>query len=137
MVEAGREHLVVVDRDPHVRLLLQKFLGDAYTIEFFDDGYSALDHVRRSPPSVLITEILIPRLDGLALCRLLKGDLTTRHVPILVFSMLTGGERVRQSGADAFLAKPLEKNRLIAALRRLTEPRERGGALPPQEQCDS
>lgn len=112
--------ILVVDRDPHVRRLLQGFLGEAYAVEFSEDGYSALDRVRASPPAAVITEILIPRLDGLALCRSLKGDPATRLVPILVISMLAANERARQSGADDFLEKPLEKVSVLAAVRALT-----------------
>jgi CheY-like chemotaxis protein len=135
---AERETVFVVDRDPHVRWLMQQFVGDAYAVVFFDDGYSALDGARKSPPSALLTEILIPRLDGLALCRLLKGDPVTEHVPILVFSMLAADERARQAGADAFLDKPLEKRRFVESLRGLTESkRRRKGAAPSQEQLAS
>jgi len=125
--------VLVVDRDPHVRRLVRQFLGEAYVVEFADDGYSALDRVRSSAPSAVITEILVPRLDGLALCRSLKGDAVTERVPILVISMLAAHERARLSGADAFLEKPLEKTSLVAAVRRLIDTKERGSALPQQD----
>jgi CheY-like chemotaxis protein len=123
--QGARETLCVVDRDPHVRRLVQQFIGESYVVDFFDDGQSALDTVRRSAPSALVTEILIPGLDGLALCRLIKGDPVTQGIPILVSSMLAAEERARQSGADAFLEKPLEKKRFVASLRGLTQPRGR------------
>jgi CheY-like chemotaxis protein len=121
-----QETLCVVDRDPHVRRLVQQFVGASYVVDFFDDGQSALDTVRRSAPSALVTEILIPGLDGLALCRLLKGDPVTREIPILVSSIVAAEDRARQSGADAFLEKPLEKKRFVASLRGLAQRRERG-----------
>lgn len=92
----ARETVLIVDRDPRV------FLAGECAVEVIDDGYSALDRVGRDPPAALITEILIPRLDGLALCLSLEGDAAT--VPILVISMLAAQERARLSGADAFLA---------------------------------
>ena len=130
----GRGTLFVVDRDPHIRRLVQQFVGDDYIVECFDDGYSALEGVRRSAPSVLITEILIPRLDGLALCRLLKEDPVTEHVPVLVSSVLAAEERARRSGADAFLEKPLERRRLTASLTAVAQARGRRGTIPLQEQ---
>lgn len=102
-------------------------------MEFVEDGYSALDRVRSRSPSAVITEILVPRLDGLALCRSLKGDSLTERVPVLVISMLAAHERARLSGADAFLEKPLEKSSLVAAVRRLIDTKERGSALPQQD----
>ena len=118
---APLEKVFVVDCDPHVRRLVLHFIGNAYVVEFFDDGYSVLDRVRKSPPCAVVAEIMIPRLDGLALCRLLKADPATAHVPVLVFSVLAAGDRARQSGADAFLDKPLEKERFVRSLLRLTE----------------
>jgi two-component system cell cycle response regulator DivK len=119
------EKVFVVDCDPHVRRLVIHFIGDAYVVEFFDDGYAALDRARKSPPCAVIAEIMTPRLDGLALCRLLKADPSTAQVPVLIFSVLAAGERARESGADAFLNKPLEKERFVASLLRLTERREK------------
>lgn len=115
-----RPKLYVVERDPHVCSLLGQFLGETFTIEVFASGYEALDRARRFPPAVLITEILTAELDGLALCRLLKGDAATKRVPILVLSMLASGERAQMAGADAFLQKPIERNRLMKAVRGLT-----------------
>ncbi|MEO7037910.1 MAG: response regulator [Polyangiaceae bacterium] len=132
-----RETVLLVERDPHVRRLVQRFLGEAYVVEFIDDGYSALDRVRSSAPAAVITEILVPRLDGLALCRSLKGDTVTERVPILVISMLAAHERARLSGADAFLEKPLEKTSLVAAVRRLIDTKEGASALPPQDMSNS
>jgi CheY-like chemotaxis protein len=119
------ERVFIVDCDPHVRRLVLHFIGNAYIVEFFDDGYSALDRARKLPPFAIITEIMVPRLDGLALCRLLKADRATVHVPILVVSVLAASERAGQSGADAFLDKPLEKETFVAALLKLTEREEK------------
>ncbi len=118
--ESMRERVVVVETDRQVRALVQRFVGNTYLVEFHDDGSSALDRVRSEAPSLLITEILVPRLDGLALCRSLKTDRATAHVPILVYSVLAAEDRARQSGANAFLEKPLEKRRLVASMRELT-----------------
>jgi CheY-like chemotaxis protein len=122
-------NLLVVDRDTHVRRLVLHFVGNAYVVEFADDGYAALDRVRKSPPAALVADLMIPRLDGLALCRLLKGDAATARVPVLLFSVLAAGDRAAKAGADAFVAKPLDRERFVAALLRLTEP-DRSGLLP-------
>jgi two-component system cell cycle response regulator DivK len=135
--ESGRsgalEKVFVVDRDAYVRRLLLQFIGSTYVVEFIDDGYVALDRVRRSPPAALVAEVMIPRLDGLALCRLLKGDSSTAKVPVLLFSVLAANERARQAGADAFLAKPLERESFLASMLGLMERGNRRGALPRQE----
>ncbi len=128
---ASRPVLYLVDRDPHVRRLVQRFVGDSHVIELFNDGLSALDRARKTPPAALIAEILIPELDGLGLCRALKSDPLTEHVPVLVASTLAAEGPARHSGADAFLGKPLEKKMFLASLRGLTAKGPRGDGARP------
>ncbi|MGD0525310.1 MAG: response regulator [Polyangiaceae bacterium] len=120
-VAAPLDTIVVVEGDLHVRRLVLHFIGSAYLVEFVADGYAALDRVRRAPPAALVAEIMIPRLDGLALCRLLKGDASTAKVPVMLFSVLDASERAKQAGADAFIAKPLEKQLFVSSLLGLVE----------------
>jgi two-component system response regulator MprA len=124
---AGRRLLVlVVERDPHVRELEQHFLEQAgYSIEFAADGLDALERARRLLPDVIVTEILVPRLDGLALCRKIKADPATRGISVLVFSILAAAARAREAGADAFLTKPIAERRLVSTVQDLLEERLR------------
>jgi CheY-like chemotaxis protein len=118
--ENGRALILVVERDPHVRELEGYFLEEAgFSVEFAEDGVSALARAREIVPDILITEILVPRMDGLALCRRLKEDEGTRHIAVLVFSILMAAGRAREAGADAFLRKPLVDSRLVDTVRQL------------------
>jgi len=113
-IVAERPVVLIVEADPSTRKLLAYFLEEAgYAVEFAADGYIALDRVRLIQPALLITEVYLPHLDGLTLCRLLKKDRATGGVPILVLSMLDAEELARESGADAFTKKPFEKQRLL------------------------
>ena len=117
---SSRMLVLVVERDPHVRELEAHFLGQAgFAVEFAVDGLLAHQRAQELLPQIVITEILVPKLDGLALCRQLKADPATRNIAILVFSMLAASVRAREAGADAFLMKPLAENRLINAVREL------------------
>ena len=78
-------------------------------------GYIGLERARRLGRAIVITEILVPELDGLGLCRLIKGD-PTLQVGVVVLSMLSATERARQAGADAFLLKPIEEDRLVSTI---------------------
>jgi CheY-like chemotaxis protein len=116
--------VMVADADPHIRELAGYFLTEAgYSVTFEIGGYEALDSARKAPPMAILADLLLDRLDGLALCRLLKGDPATEHIAIIVFSVLAAEERARNSGADAFMLKPLEKNRLLMALEEATRKR--------------
>lgn len=120
----GKAIILVVDRDPHVRELEAHFLNRAgFSVGFAEDGIGALEQARKIVPDILITEILVPALDGLALCRLLKADPRTRDIAVLVFSILAAADRAREAGADAFLLKPLAQHTLVDTVRQLLEAR--------------
>jgi CheY-like chemotaxis protein len=116
----GRGTILVVERDPHIRVLETLFLTEAgYVVEFADDGAAALEQARQLRPDLLITEIMVPRLDGLTLCRLLKEDPDTKGIMVLIFSILTASARARDAGADAFLRKPLAEQKLVDTVEQL------------------
>jgi DNA-binding response OmpR family regulator len=110
----------IVDKDIHLRKLLVEFLSDLNCrLHFFDDGYAALDAARRNPPTLMITEVLVPRLDGLTLCRLIKGDPTLVAVKVLVLSFLSAEDRALLSQADEFIKKPIQRPIILQAVRAL------------------
>jgi two-component system response regulator MprA len=124
-VTQRRVIILVVERDPHVRELEAFFLNEAgYAVEFTADGPAALERARKLGPDIVITEVLVPKLDGLALCRQLKGDSQTRDIMVLIFSILAAGTRAREAGADAFLMKPLAEHRLVDTVRQLLARRD-------------
>lgn len=116
----GQALILVVERDPHVRELETFFLEQAgYGVEFAADGVTAVALARDLHPRILITEILVPKLDGLAVCRKLKEDPETSDISVLIFSILAAHDRALEAGADAFLLKPLAKARLVETVREL------------------
>jgi len=122
--ETGKAIILVVERDPHVRELEEHFLREAgFSVGFAQDGEAALVEAQKVIPDILITEILVPMLDGLALCRRLKADPRTRDIAVLVFSILAAAGRAREAGADAFLLKPLGEHALVDTVRQLLEER--------------
>ena len=116
----GSAVILCVERDPFVRDLESYFLTEAgFGVTFAEDGLQALQLVHELHPTIVITEILVPKLDGLALCRRLKSDPATRDIAVLVFSLLAAERRARDAGADAFLSKPLSAEGLKVAVREL------------------
>lgn len=109
--------VLIAERDPHVRDLQRFFLERAgFAVEFADDGVAALERARLAHPAVVVTEILLPKLDGLTLCRQLRADPGTRDVGIVVFSVLAAAARAREAGAHAFLRKPLVESTFLASV---------------------
>lgn len=125
----GRALILVVERDPHVRALERYFLEEAgFEVELAADGAHALAEAQRLRPHIVITEILVPKMDGLKLCRKLKREPATASVLVLVFSFLAAQERASEAGADAFLAKPVNETALITVLEELLEQLDDGQA---------
>lgn len=118
--QEGRALILVVEKDPHVRRLEEYFLQRAgFAVEFAADGELALERAREGSPAIVISEILVPKLDGLALCWQLKNDPATCDIAVLIFSILAAESRAREAGADAFLMKPLQDEKLVDVVHRL------------------
>jgi len=115
-----RALILVVERNPVVQHLERYFLEQAgYTVEFAGDGVFALERARELRPRIVVTEIMVPALDGLNLCRMLKSDPNTAHTRVLIFSHLHAEDRAREVGADAFLLKPIDEELLIDTVEKL------------------
>ncbi|HSS19052.1 MAG TPA: response regulator [Pyrinomonadaceae bacterium] len=114
--------ILVVERNPAVQKLERFFLEQAgYSVEFASDGVSALARTKELCPRIVVTEILVPRLDGLSLCRALKSDPKTRSIIVLVFSHLHAEDRANEAGANAFMVKPIDEEHLINIVSKLLE----------------
>src|ERR1041384_1052785 len=113
---AGRT-ILIVERDRNVRELQSYALNAAgFSVEFADDGEAAFAYARSHTTVLIVTEILTAKIDGLALCRRLRAEPATCHVPVLVFSILAAAARAEEAGATAFLRKPFIESTFIAAI---------------------
>jgi CheY-like chemotaxis protein len=109
--------ILIVESDVHTRELAHAFLtGAGHSVTFAGDGAAAMNELAESSPDMILTEIMLPKLDGLSLCKRVKGDPQTQHVKVLVFSVLAAVVRSHEAGADGFLKKPLSERRLLDAV---------------------
>ncbi|MFD7828434.1 response regulator transcription factor, partial [Kitasatospora sp. NPDC059803] len=124
---AARRTVLVVEDDPGVRNTLDHLLRfEGYRVLTTTDGQEALELLEHRRPDLAVVDVVMPRLDGLALCRMLRrrGD----RLPILVLTARHQlGDRVAglDAGADDYLAKPFATEELLARIRALlrrTEP---------------
>lgn len=119
--------ILIAERDQVVRELQRHFLMAAgFSVDFVDDGQAALDRVAVSKPVVVVTEIMIPKMDGLTLCRRLREDPLTSHIPVIVFSILAAATRAEEAGADAFLRKPLVESVFVTTIEDVIAAQESG-----------
>ncbi len=121
----SRERVLVVDDDPPLRRMLQRTLSaEGWEVTVAADGGAALVAAERSAPDVIVLDVAMPDLDGLAVCRRLRSK--GLPTPIL---MLTARDAVPdrvaglQAGADDYLVKPFAVSELIARLHALTRRR--------------
>jgi type IV pilus assembly protein PilB len=124
-VETPRKQprVLAVDDDPFIRTLLEKVLSEAnYEVILATDGEEALAKVFRDLPDLIISDVVMPKLDGLELVKKLKGHLQTSIIPVI---LLTSKDEVEseveglEAGADDYIPKPIVTNRLLARINRI------------------
>jgi two-component system cell cycle response regulator len=114
--------LVVDDIQANLRLLEAKLLAEYYEVALASNGPEALAMAARWSPDVILLDVMMPGMDGYEVCRRLKADAQTAHLPVvMVTALIDQTERVRglEAGADDFLSKPVDDATMFARLRAL------------------
>lgn len=115
--DAAAVRIVVVDDNADMRDYLIRLLGERWTVEAFADGLSAAAAIESAPPDLVLTDVMMPGLDGIALVRRLRSDERTRGVPVIMLSA-RAGEQARveglDAGADDYLSKPFSAREILA-----------------------
>ena len=112
--------LIVEDEDDIVKILKSFFERQGvYEVTSASDGISALIDIGRWHPDLLVLDILIPGVDGLEVCRRIKEDPRSRTAIIVMSGQPEVEPRILQAGADCFMAKPMDLDRLLEESKRL------------------
>jgi len=124
--EQMRPTVLAVNDEPKVLELLTVLLEhEGYKVVCTDNGHRALELARSLDPDIVISDVVMPEMDGLDLCRLLKQDSRTAFVPVLLASAVRTGKRSSLSaltaGADDFLEMPFRRQELLVKVARLAE----------------
>lgn len=113
-----KPRILIVDDDPVNRLTLEAVLGDEdYQLEFAADGAEGLATARRTHPDLMLLDVMMPGLDGFAVCSAIRADPAIGRLPIIMVTALDDfGSRVKglRCGADDFLTKPFQREELRA-----------------------
>ena len=117
---ASQVNILIVEDSPTQAKLLRMILEEnGYSIDSAPDGVKALERVHTKKPDLIITDIVMPEMDGFALCKTLKSDPELKHIPVMLLTSLSDAQDVirgLQAGADNFLTKPYEDTFLISCI---------------------
>jgi PAS domain S-box-containing protein len=119
--------ILLADDNADMRNYVRELLSSLYSVEVVADGQQALAAARREPPDLILSDVMMPRLDGFGLLQALRSDDSLRQIPIILLSARAGEDsRIEglDAGADDYLVKPFSSRELMARVGALLE-RER------------
>jgi two-component system response regulator BaeR len=123
--------IAIVEDEPELAGLVADYVrATGWEATVFADGAAALDAIRRAPPSLVVLDLMLPGLDGLALCRALRSDARLADLPvIMVTARVEEIDRLLglESGADDYVCKPFSPRELVARIRAILRRVERSG----------
>jgi len=123
-ISAGKPLILLVDDDPEILFLLRDFLQADYNIIFAENGIEAYNKVLSDKPDLIVSDVMMPEMDGIELCRLLRENFDTSHLPlILLTAKATIEDRISglKAGADSYIPKPFHLEHLKVRIEKLLQ----------------
>lgn len=118
----GKKILIVDDEPDLVEMLAVRLESNGYQVIKSFDGQDALDKAQKESPDLIILDLMLPKLDGYTVCRLLKFDEKYKQIPVMLFTARTqeSDKKLGQDvGADAYIVKPFEADNFLAKVAEL------------------
>lgn len=118
--------LVVEDNKELLQFLLDYF-APRYNVYTAENGKEALEIAHTSPIQLVVSDVMMPEMDGLTLCRTLKSDIQTSHIPVILLTAKTGTDDMvkgYESGADAYVPKPFDPQILELQMKNIIKARQ-------------
>jgi signal transduction histidine kinase/ligand-binding sensor domain-containing protein/DNA-binding response OmpR family regulator len=126
--EAASEKVLVIEDNADLRIFIRNELEKTYSVLEAVDGEAGLKSAFEHIPTLIITDLMMPKRDGLQLCEILKNDQRTSHIPVILLTAKADIETKLQglkTGADEYIAKPFVMDELLARIQNLLENRKR------------
>ncbi|HET7674023.1 MAG TPA: ATP-binding protein, partial [Gammaproteobacteria bacterium] len=116
----GRPRIIVADDNADMRAYLFRLLAPHYEVETANDGAAALDAVNRERPDLVLSDVMMPAMNGFELLQAIKGDPVLRPIPVILLTARAGEHETvgaLEAGADEYLVKPFSAAELLARIR--------------------
>lgn len=120
--------VLIVEDNEDLRNFMRDELSDCYEVLEACDGEAGVELARRQEPDLIVSDVMMPGMDGFQLCRQLKTSEETSHIPIIILTAKNSEEHQIEGvnvGADAYFSKPLNMARLMAQIENLLEARRK------------
>lgn len=115
--DPDRQLILAIDDNPDVTTLLKEILSDKYNVITANEGKTGIRMARKYVPDLIISDIMMPGIDGLEVCRIIKNEIETSHIPVLMLTACSLDEQRMQSydsGADSFISKPFTSEMILS-----------------------
>ncbi|PWD99822.1 hybrid sensor histidine kinase/response regulator transcription factor [Marinilabilia rubra] len=123
-----KPRLLIVEDDEQLKTYLIKLLNQNYEVKSAANGKEALVVIEQQPPELILTDLMMPEMDGIELTDHLKQTIETSHIPIIMLTAKAGiDQKIHgiETGADAYIEKPFDPNYLSVRVRKLIETRRK------------
>jgi signal transduction histidine kinase/DNA-binding response OmpR family regulator/ligand-binding sensor domain-containing protein len=123
----NRKKILIVEDEKEIHTYLADLLGEKYSLAFAFNGSEALQMAQADVPDLIVSDVMMPVMDGVELCRLIKTNISTCHIP---FIMLTAKNAVEhrieglESGANSYIPKPFYPDHLLVRIQKLLEEKD-------------
>jgi signal transduction histidine kinase/DNA-binding response OmpR family regulator/ligand-binding sensor domain-containing protein len=121
---SGQKHILIAEDNMELRTFLTETFEQNYTIYQADDGQAALDLAIEKVPDLIISDVMMPRMNGIEFCKSVKDRFETSHIPFIILSAKDALETKiegMESGADYYFAKPLSVDLLLLTVQNIFE----------------
>jgi len=120
MAETNKKKVLIVDDEPGVRQLVNRILSKSYAVIEAQDGAEAVDVTRSQKPDIILMDMMMPKVDGLTACYVIKKDEATKEIPVVMITAVGYDLNKRLSqdimGADGYITKPFTPQDLEGAI---------------------
>lgn len=128
IIREDKKIILLIDDNPDMRNYMYLILSNEYTIIEAEDGNEGIELSLKFLPDIIICDIMMPGIDGFEVCKQLKANMYTSHIPIILLTASSLDEQKAQgfeNGADAYITKPFNAKLLNIRIRRLIENRQK------------